>query len=102
MVHGIFIAINFTFVAEERRHKKITDTYATKFPDYTFLDLQLKLDQTVFRSRSTFCVEIKPKQGYLPKTEQRFPGCPYCLNQYAKVPTTNNNIQHANTSYMIY
>ncbi|XP_072750850.1 uncharacterized protein Ipk1 isoform X2 [Anoplolepis gracilipes] len=70
---------------EKRRHKVITDTYAAKFADYTFLDLRLEIDQTVFRSRSTFCVEIKPKQGYLQEAEQKFPGCPYCLNQYAKL-----------------
>ncbi|XP_067204702.1 inositol-pentakisphosphate 2-kinase isoform X2 [Linepithema humile] len=73
----------------ERRHKETTDTYATKFPDYTFLDLRLEFDQTVFRSRSTFCVEIKPKQGYVQKAEQRIPRCPYCLNQYAKLRKKN-------------
>ncbi|KAL0113513.1 hypothetical protein PUN28_012575 [Cardiocondyla obscurior] len=74
-----------SFRPEERRYKEITDTYATKFPDYTFLDPQLERDQAAFRSRSTFCVEIKPKQGYMPQTEKRISGCPYCLNQYAKI-----------------
>ncbi|XP_014488732.1 PREDICTED: inositol-pentakisphosphate 2-kinase isoform X2 [Dinoponera quadriceps] len=70
---------------EKRRHKEITDLYAMKFPDYTFLDSRLLFDETVFRGRSSFCVEIKPKQGYLQQAEQRILRCPYCLIQYAKL-----------------
>ncbi|XP_032679023.1 uncharacterized protein LOC116847778 isoform X2 [Odontomachus brunneus] len=70
---------------EKRRHKEITGTYAMKFPDYTFLDLRLQFDETVFRGRSSFCVEIKPKQGYLQQAEQRILRCPYCLIQYTKL-----------------
>lgn len=95
--HGISSSLSssflrHSFVAEKRRHKEITDTYTMKFPDYTFLDLRLQFDETVFRGRSSFCVEIKPKQGYLQQAEQRISRCPYCLIQYAKVSINYSSI----------
>ncbi|XP_020288678.1 inositol-pentakisphosphate 2-kinase isoform X1 [Pseudomyrmex gracilis] len=75
---------------ETRRHKDIANTYALKFADYTLLDPELKLHESVFRSRSTFCVEIKPKQGFLQRTEwEKIPTCPYCLNQFTKLLKKN-------------
>nr|XP_033338253.1 inositol-pentakisphosphate 2-kinase isoform X1 [Megalopta genalis]XP_033338254.1 inositol-pentakisphosphate 2-kinase isoform X1 [Megalopta genalis]XP_033338255.1 inositol-pentakisphosphate 2-kinase isoform X1 [Megalopta genalis]XP_033338256.1 inositol-pentakisphosphate 2-kinase isoform X1 [Megalopta genalis]XP_033338259.1 inositol-pentakisphosphate 2-kinase isoform X1 [Megalopta genalis] len=68
---------------EKRRNKIITETHVTKYPDYTFL--QTKSNVNLFRSNKTFCVEIKPKQGYLREDNCKFQKCPYCLMQYHKL-----------------
>lgn len=73
------------FVTEGRKHKDIVGEYATIYPDYTLIPSKWNLDEAFFQNQSTFSVEIKPKQGYLHKTDQTFQKCPYCLTQYYKV-----------------
>ncbi|XP_031787755.1 inositol-pentakisphosphate 2-kinase isoform X2 [Nasonia vitripennis] len=68
---------------ESRRGKDVVGGYATKFPDYTFLPEHL----SEFSSKPTFCVEIKPKQGFICKADRQFRKCPYCLTQYYKIHT---------------
>ncbi|XP_015174309.1 PREDICTED: inositol-pentakisphosphate 2-kinase [Polistes dominula] len=74
------------FRPDKRRYKKKVKKYAMKMPDYALLPLKFaKLDPDIFRSKSIFAVEIKPKQGYQRKEEQLLQMCPYCLTQYYKL-----------------
>ncbi|KAI4503089.1 hypothetical protein M0802_002133 [Mischocyttarus mexicanus] len=74
------------FRPDKRRYKKKVMKYAMKMPDYTLLPLKFaKLDPDVFKSKSIFAIEIKPKQGYQRKEEQLLQMCPYCLGQYYKL-----------------
>lgn len=70
------------FVTAHRKEKCIQSGRATIFEDYAFLPKHIPLKSPVY------AVEIKPKQGFIPRLQKRFDKCTYCLNQYLKVRAT--------------
>jgi hypothetical protein len=65
-----------------RHHKEVAGGHVTLHPDYALLPAHLAdPDQTV----DTFCVEVKPKQGWVPPHSRNLPKCTYCTKQFLKV-----------------
>ena len=73
-----------------RHHKSLQFGYVTVYPDYALLPLPLSLSG--MEHTPTFCVEVKPKQGWIPKPDRRVSKCTFCLNQYLKLK--NGSIRH--------
>ncbi|XP_069694076.1 inositol-pentakisphosphate 2-kinase isoform X2 [Periplaneta americana] len=71
-----------------RNHKSLQFGYVTVYPDYALLPLHLSASSISSPTATvppTFCVEIKPKQGWIPSPDRRLPKCTFCLNQYLKL-----------------
>lgn len=51
-------------------------------PDYSLLPAYL---EDKFNDKPTYCIEIKPKQGFVPQADRYLQKCPYCVNQFYKV-----------------
>ncbi|KAH0562779.1 inositol-pentakisphosphate 2-kinase [Cotesia glomerata] len=66
-----------------RRHKSLFEEYGIILPDYTLLPLELEGNKR--GEKPTFCIEIKPKQGFVPEADQHVQKCPYCVNQFYKL-----------------
>ncbi|XP_015112212.1 inositol-pentakisphosphate 2-kinase isoform X2 [Diachasma alloeum] len=64
-----------------RKHKNSYNEFAIKLPDYAKLSDHLDVDAR----KPTFCIEIKPKQGFMPESERQTERCPYCIKQFHKI-----------------
>ncbi|XP_063990881.1 inositol-pentakisphosphate 2-kinase isoform X2 [Diachasmimorpha longicaudata] len=65
-----------------RKHKNCYHDLVIKLPDYAKLPDHLDIIDT---RKPTFCIEIKPKQGFMPRSERRTHLCPYCTKQFYKL-----------------
>lgn len=75
-----------------RQHKIIKPGYVTVYEDLTLLSRRLSNQPPGsndivpnMSQNPVFCVELKPKQGWLAPTDRKFKKCSFCLNQFMKL-----------------
>lgn len=61
---------------ENRRHKSTISPYAIKTPNLCIISSKFTMN---------YCIEIKPKEGYLAKSLNKYDKCYFCLKQYLKL-----------------
>ncbi|XP_045498760.1 inositol-pentakisphosphate 2-kinase [Colias croceus] len=66
---------------KNRQHKTLISPFAIKAPNLT------KLNPSI----NNYCIEIKPKEGFLAKSFQKYSKCYYCLKQFLKLSTHEIN-----------
>lgn len=69
---------NFLSYIVYRLHKELRIPFATAHRDFARI-------HPYPSTRTDYCVEIKPKQGWWPKHLKHAKLCTYCLNQFLKV-----------------
>lgn len=67
---------------EFRQNKTLQYGRAALFDDFAFLPSEYINLQF---AEDTFCVEIKPKQGWRPPKEQMYSQCLFCMQQFLKI-----------------
>ncbi|XP_047103916.1 inositol-pentakisphosphate 2-kinase-like [Schistocerca piceifrons] len=83
-----------------RQNKSISSNFVMMFNDYTKLPPEI-----VYKKQNplpVFCVELKPKQGWLHPDDRYLPKCKYCANQYLKVMENSVRCQSRYCPYDLF
>lgn len=87
MKFSLSLSLSLSICLAHRKHKRLAPVcHVLVCSDCTLLPpLTMAMTAGV---EPVFCVELKPKQGFLSRGHQH---CPFCLNQFLKVPFSSRS-----------